>query len=152
MTTRRAMLQVSLTTAVFAVLDFLWLGVLMHDFYKVELGALARLAGPNFAPIWWAAVAVFGVLVLGLVVFVLPRTAGRATRALGLGALFGLIAYGTYDLTAYSMIVGWSLRMTVVDMLWGAVICGVTAAVVTLLEPRLAGAASPRLAPGPHLV
>jgi uncharacterized membrane protein len=129
---------VVLTTVIFAVLDFLWLGVFMNGFYKAELGAMARLSGADFAPIWWAALAVYAVLVTGLVVFVLPRAAGSPTRALGLGALQGLITYGTYDLTAYSVIQGWSLRMTLVDMVWGVSICGLTCALVAMVEPRLA--------------
>ena len=61
-TTRRAALQVVLTTVVFAVLDFIWLGLFMNGFYKAELGTMARLSGANFAPVWWAAFAVYGVL------------------------------------------------------------------------------------------
>lgn len=134
---RRVVLQVVLTTVVFAVLDFLWLGVFMNGFYKTELGTMARLSGSNFAPVWWAAFAVYAVLVIGLVVFVLPRSHGAPARALGFGALLGVVTYGTYDFTAYSVIAGWSLRMTLVDLAWGAVICGVSAAIVTALEPRL---------------
>lgn len=33
--------------------------------------------------------------------------------------LFGLIAYGTYDLTNFSMLREWPLSITVIDMLWG---------------------------------
>ncbi len=141
-TARQLLLRVVLTTAVFASLDFVWLGILMNDFYKAELGPLARLSGPNFAPVWWAAFAVYGLLVLGLVVFVLPRAVGRPLRALGFGAVLGLVCYGTYDFTAYSVLAGWSLRMTLVDLVWGAAICGVSAAVVTALETRLTAAAS----------
>lgn len=137
MTARRTALRVLLTTVIFAALDFLWLGVFMNGFYKTELGTMARLSGANFAPVWWAALAVYGVLVLGLLVFVLPRAEGNATRALGFGALLGLVAYGTYDLTAYSVLKGWSLRMTLIDMVWGASICGLTCALVTMIEPRL---------------
>jgi uncharacterized membrane protein len=144
LTVRRVTLQVVLTTAIFAVLDFVWLGVLMNEFYKTELGPLARLSGSNFAPVWWAAFAVYGVLVTGIVVFVLPRAEGQPRRALGFGALMGVVTYGTYDFTAYSVLAGWSLRMTLVDIAWGAVICGTSAALVTLLEPK------PPKAPASH--
>lgn len=140
---RRLVLRIVLTTVIFAVLDFLWLGVFMNGFYKTELGTLARLSGPDFAPVWWAALAVYAVLVLGLVVFVLPRAAGHPTRALGFGALLGFVAYGTYDLTAYSVLQGWSLRMTLVDMAWGASICAMTSALVITLEPRLVAVPRP---------
>lgn len=141
---RRIAQQVLVTTLTFVVLDFVWLGVLMSGFYKAELGPLARLSGPDFAPVWWAAVAVYVVLVTGVVVFVLPRAEGHPSRAFLFGALFGLVAYGTYDLTAYSVIVGWSLRMTVVDLLWGAVICGISAYVATAVAGRAVAPATPR--------
>jgi uncharacterized membrane protein len=144
--------QAFLTTIAFAVLDFLWLGVFMNGFYKTELGALARLSGPDFAPIWWAALAVYGVLVLGIVVFVLPRADGHPLRALGFGALMGLICYGTYDFTAYSVLAGWSLRMTLVDIAWGAVICGVSAAMAVLIESKVAPAVETSRVPHQRLV
>ena len=37
---------------VFALLDFLWLGVVMSGFYRTELAALARTSNGSFAPIW----------------------------------------------------------------------------------------------------
>ena len=36
------------------------------------------------------------------------------------GALFGLIAYATYDLTNLATLQGWPLVVTAVDMVWGA--------------------------------
>jgi uncharacterized membrane protein len=152
MTARRLALQALLTTVVFATLDFVWLGVLMNGFYKAELAGLARLSGANFAPVWWAALGVYGVLVMGIVVFVLPRAERQPWRALGFGALLGVVTYGTYDLTAYAVLAGWSLRMTVVDIVWGATICGVSAAVVTHLEPKFSPASAPQPAPRQHLV
>lgn len=146
MTAGRLALRMVLTTVMFAALDFLWLGVFMNGFYKTELGGLARLSGTDFAPVWWAAVGVYAVLVAGLVVFVLPRAAGHPAPAFGFGALQGLITYGTYDLTAYSVIQGWPLRMTVVDMAWGASICGLTCALVTICESRLLAPPDPRRA------
>lgn len=129
--------QVGLTVLVFAALDYVWLGLLMRDFYRAELGALARQSADGLAPVWWAAFAVYAVLVTGLVVFVLPRTIGSPSRAASLGGLFGLVTYGTYDFTGHAVIAGWSLRMTLVDLAWGTVICGLTAAVVTAARPRI---------------
>ena len=137
---RRLSAQVVLTILTFAALDYVWLGVAMREFYRVELGALARQSADGLAPIWWAAIGVYAVLVTGLVVFVLPRTGGSPSRAALLGGLFGLVTYGTYDFTGYAVISGWSLRMTLVDLAWGAVICGLTAAIVTTADSRLARA------------
>ena len=149
---RRAVRQTVLTTIVFAALDAVWLGVAMNGFYKSELGSLARLSGSNFAPVWWAACVVYALLVVGLVVFVLPRATGQPARALGFGALFGGVAYGTYDFTAYAVLAGWSLRMTLVDLWWGAVICGLSAAVVTVVESRFDSVQASHPAPRQPLI
>ncbi len=152
MTWQRMTRRVALTTAVFLAMDFVWLGLLMPGFYKAELGALARVSGPDFAPIWWSAVAVYACLVAGIVVFVLPQAEGRPARALVLGAVLGIVTYGTYDFTAYAVLAGWSLRMTVIDVLWGAVICGVSSAAAIWLEPRVIASPVVRPAAGQHLL
>jgi uncharacterized membrane protein len=37
-------------------------------------------------------------------------------------ALFGLITYGTYDLTNLATVRDWPVLVTVVDMIWGTVL------------------------------
>ena len=53
--------------------------------------------------------------------------------ALALGALFGALAYVTYDLTNYATLRTWSLQITVIDIAYGAAASGVTAVLATLL-------------------
>ncbi|MFW6048994.1 MAG: DUF2177 family protein, partial [Candidatus Bipolaricaulota bacterium] len=43
-------------------------------------------------------------------------------RAVGMGILFGVITYSTYDLTNLSTLQGWPLKMTIVDIIWGGVL------------------------------
>jgi uncharacterized membrane protein len=111
------------------VLDGLWLGVLMKDFYRRHLASLARMADGGLDPIWPIAALVYPVLALGLTVFVLGRTRSPI-EALLLGALFGAITFATYDLTNHATLRDWSGTMTLVDIAWGAFSCGVTAATV----------------------
>ncbi|MGB5828325.1 MAG: DUF2177 family protein [Pseudomonas mandelii] len=101
------------TLLAFLVLDGLWLGVLMAPTYRALLGPL-MLDQPLLAP-----AAVFYLLyVLGCVVFVvLPAKTWR--RALVLGALLGLVAYGTYDLSNWATLNGWSAQLALMDMAWG---------------------------------
>ncbi|MDE2016454.1 MAG: DUF2177 family protein, partial [Hyphomicrobiales bacterium] len=73
------------------------------------------------------AAAAFNLLyVAGLVAFgVMPGLAsGRWTTSLAWGAAFGLVAYGTYDLTNQATLRNWSTTLSVVDMAWGAVLSG----------------------------
>ncbi len=126
---------------VFLVMDAVWLGLLMKGFYNTELGDLARRDNGAMSPRWPAAVLVYVIIPLGIVMFVRPAMGSAATwpQAAGWGALFGLIGYGIYDLTNRAVLERWSLKMTVIDMVWGATICGVCALVMRIAEARLAG-------------
>jgi uncharacterized membrane protein len=67
--------------------------------------------------------------IVGIIVFaVLPGVEkGSVVEALWRGALLGLVAYGTYDLTNLSTLKDWSPAITVVDMVWGTVLTGTVA-------------------------
>jgi uncharacterized membrane protein len=129
-----------LVLMIFLAIDLTWLGVLMAKFYKAELGPLARRSGEAMAPVWWAAFVVYVLIPLGIVLFVLPRVSpeGSAVAALGWGFLYGVILYGVYDLTNYSLIDRWPWRMTLVDMAWGGFICAVTSLIAVILDRWLA--------------
>ena len=111
---------------IFFLIDFSWLGFVAAKLYKSELGGLARLSGGNLVPVWWAAVIVYLLIPLGSIIFVLPRvsTANIFPAALLWGALYGGILYGVYDMTNYSMLAKWPLRLTWIDICWGCVLCG----------------------------
>lgn len=109
---------------VFLGLDALWLGVVARGLYRREFGALL-LEKPNFA-----AAAVFYAIYLGGVVFFAVRPAldgGGWTRAALYGALFGLVAYATYDLTNLATLKGFPIRVVVPDLIWGAAVSGAAA-------------------------
>lgn len=69
------------------------------------------------------------VYLVGLAVFaVLPAAnAGSWAMALGLGALLGLVGYGTYDFTNLSTLRNWPLMVGIVDLLWGTALSAVAA-------------------------
>ncbi|MFZ6648979.1 DUF2177 family protein [Undibacterium sp. TJN25] len=100
----------------FCCLDYLWLAHIATDFYKTEMGEL--MGTPDMA-----AVALFYlVYIFGIVVFCIrpAMKTGNMMKALVLGALLGVVAYGTYDLSNLATIKGWSRQLTIVDMLWGS--------------------------------
>ena len=119
------------TLPAFIAVDFLWIGVLMGRFYKSELGPLARRSGETLAPIWPAAIVTYLLIVGGLMALVLPQLGPRGTllQAALWGSLFGLVLYGVHDLTNYATLDKWSLRMTLVDIVWGTVLSAATAVV-----------------------
>lgn len=112
------------------VLDALWLGVIARDWLAGQLGALKRekfLLAPGilFYVLYSVGVAVFAVAP--------AMEEGGWQKAAMLGAFLGLVAYGTYDLTNLTTLKNWPLPMTIVDMVWGAVMSAAAAAGAVLI-------------------
>jgi uncharacterized membrane protein len=122
------MLSFIATFLVMAVLDGIWLGAVARGFYRRHLGYLMADT-PN-----WAAAGAFYVLyAIGVAVFAVQPgvDAGSALSALWRGALFGLVAYATYDLTNMATVRGWPAILTVVDLSWGTVLSAAVAGSAT---------------------
>ncbi|HEV2502731.1 MAG TPA: DUF2177 family protein [Mesorhizobium sp.] len=109
---------------VFGALDAIWLTTMTSRIYRPVLGDIL-LSDLRIAP----ALAFYLLYPVGLVVFAaMPALrAGSAGTALGHGALFGLIAYATYDLTNYATLRSWTLQITLIDLAYGTVVAGLTA-------------------------
>ncbi len=111
--------------ASFLALDFAWLATTVSRFYKPRLGELMALQPRLGAAALFYLLYVAGVLALA----VLPGLRdGSPVAAIWRGALFGLVAYATYDLTNLSTLRGWPWDLTVVDMVWGTVLTGAVSA------------------------
>jgi uncharacterized membrane protein len=111
---------------VFLGLDAIWLSRIALGMYRQELGSLL-LDKPNL-PI----AAAFDLLyVVGIVVLaIVPALSeGGWIKALLLGAVLGLVAYGTYDITNLSTLKGWSTRLALIDIAWGTALTAVSAAI-----------------------
>lgn len=118
---------------VFLAVDALWLGVLMQPVYAAALGTLLAEQ-----PRWTPAVLFYLLYVLGLLVFAIRPglRVRRASMAAALGALLGLVAYGTYDLSNYATLQGWPLALSAIDMAWGAVLSSLAATAGYLAASR----------------
>jgi uncharacterized membrane protein len=112
--------------AALVVLDGLWLGLVMKDFYRTSLASIARMKDGGLDPIWPVAVLVYPVIAAGLAVFVLAR-ARTPPEALAL-------TYAVYDLTNHATLRDWRPIMTVIDICWGACSCGVAAWTASMLS------------------
>lgn len=105
-------------------LDMLWLGVVAGSTYRQAIGHLMAEQ-----PRLGAAAAFYGLYTAGLVVFVLAG-AGPTTpwgQTLLKGAMFGLVAYATYDLSNLATLRDWPLSLTLIDMAWGSTLTAVAA-------------------------
>ena len=118
------------TLVVFFGLDLVWLGVVARSFYASRLGDLLR-DNINYL----AAGGFYLAYVAGIVFFAIaPALAeGSWGRAALNGALLGLLAYGTYDMTNIATLKDWPVAMSIVDMAWGGVVTCVSAALGFLM-------------------
>lgn len=111
---------------VMGVLDALWLSVIANKFYKSQIGLLL-LDKPNM----FAAVLFYIIYVVGIVLFVLNPALEKHSwqHAISHGALFGFVAYATYDLTNLATLKQWPVKLVVVDLLWGALLTAAVAGI-----------------------
>ena len=110
----------------FGALDAVWLNTMAQRLYRPELGDLLAREF-RMAP----ALVFYALYLVGIQIFaVAPALAsGRWVTALVYGALFGFFCYATYDLTNQATLRSWSVKLTLIDMAWGAFATGAAAAI-----------------------
>jgi uncharacterized membrane protein len=123
------------TGLVFFVLDAIWLLSMNRLLYRPLLGPIL-LDTAKLAP----AALFYFIYFFGVVFFaVAPALAsGRWTTALVHGALFGLVAYATYDLTNQATLKGWSGVVSLADICWGVILSATSAALGFLVTRAIA--------------
>ena len=119
---------------VFFALDMLWIGVVAKGFYAKQIGSLLK-SDVN----WLAAVLFYLLFIAGLVVFVITPSMQKGSwmHACLLGAFFGLVCYATYDLTNLAVAKNWPLLVTIVDLIWGAVLASAVSTITYLIAQKL---------------
>ena len=105
-----------IASLIFLVIDIIWLSFATKSFYRPLIGNL--LADK---PVMWAAALFYIIYVFGMSLVVIQPCVdtGNLIKTLYTGFIFGLVAYGTYNLTNMAVIKGWSPTVTFVDMFWG---------------------------------
>ena len=104
---------------VFVALDAIWLSQVALGLYRREVGDLL-LDQPNLR-----IAGLFYVLFVAGIALLAVQPAvdnGGWFAALWMGAVLGLVAYGTYDLTNLSTLRGWSLAIAGIDLAWGVIL------------------------------
>ena len=119
---------------VFFAIDMAWLGLVAKDFYSAQIGTLMK-SDVN----WTAAIIFYLIFIAGLVVFAISPAMekGSWTHALLFGALFGLVCYATYDLTNLAVAKDWPLLVTIVDLIWGAVLAASVSTVTYFVASKI---------------
>ncbi len=112
------------TSAVFLIADALMLKTVIQPLFRSHLGR-ALIDGARLLP----AALFYLVYMAGILWFAgLPalQAAQPAAAALN-GAMLGLVAYGTYELTSWAVMRDWHPTMVAVDWAWGTALTALSA-------------------------
>ena len=101
---------------IFLIIDIIWLSFAVKSFYRPNIGHLLL-----DKPVMWAAVMFYLVYVFGLSIVIIEPglNYNEPIKFLFKAFMFGLVAYGTYNLTNMATVKGWSPIVVFTDMLWG---------------------------------
>ena len=108
------------------------------DLYKNRTLAIS---GKGYTNRYYSAVVVYLALALGIYVLVLPRIRSsssvswkdRLQDSIMYGGAFGLASYATFDFTMHFMFEKWDLGVSIMDSVWGGVLCSIVAFIISYL-------------------
>ncbi|MGM0379820.1 MAG: DUF2177 family protein [Bacillota bacterium] len=118
------------TFSVFMVIDLIWLGVVAKNLYQKYLGYIMT-SNIN----WIAAVIFYIIFVIGMLYFaIIPALDDMSLKkAIINGMAYGFITYATYDLTNLATLEDWPIFITIIDMIWGTTLAGLTTVISYLI-------------------
>ena len=127
------LIRFGIIAVLFLGLDAVWLSQTQEILYRRYLPGIL-LDGFRLLP----ALLFYILYVAGIMVFAVEPAdvSGRIATAAKRGAFFGLVAYGTYDLSNQATLSVWSSVVTAADMAWGTVATGLAASIGFALTRR----------------
>jgi uncharacterized membrane protein len=115
----------------FFIIDVFWIYFVATPMYKQEVSSLMELKVPP-------ALLFYVIFLLGLIFFVVnPNQDNTLLNVFLIGAFFGLVTYGTYDLTVYASMNIFSLKLVIADILWGMFLSGAVATLTVFTINKL---------------
>ena len=124
------------TLGFFVVFDSIWLTSTTQSLYRPVLGNIL-VEQLRVAP----AIGFYLLYPLGIAIFAVAPSlkADAILPAIAYGALFGLFAYATYDLTNFATLRHWTAHITMIDIAWGAFATGASATLAYLATKTIGG-------------
>jgi uncharacterized membrane protein len=105
----------------FIILDGIYLNLIKNYFNN----QIKVIQGSDIKINYMAVAITYIFLIYGLNYFII-----RNHRSVKDAALFGLIIYAVYEFTNLSLFKNWSVLTAIIDTIWGAVLFGLTTAIV----------------------
>jgi uncharacterized membrane protein len=119
------MLQYLTAAIVFVVLDGIYVNLIKSSFNR----QIKNIQGSDIKVNMIAAAITYIILIFGINYFIIQKK-----RSVSDAALLGFVIYGVYDFTNLALFSNWSVLLSIVDTMWGAVLFGLTTGIVYKLE------------------
>jgi uncharacterized membrane protein len=119
------MLQYLTAAIVFVVLDGIYVNLIKSSFNR----QLKNIQGTDIKVNMIAAAITYIILIFGINYFIIQKK-----RSVSDAALLGFVIYGVYNFTNLALFSNWSILLSIVDTMWGAVLFGLTSGIVYKLE------------------
>ena len=122
------------TALIFLIIDIIWLSFAVKSFYRPNIGHLLL-----DKPILWAAALFYIIYIIGLAVVIIEPSlkSNNELEKLFRAFIFGVVAYGTYNLTNMATVKGWSTNVVFVDMFWGGLLTAFSSYFGILLAKKI---------------
>ena len=123
-----------LAAVIFLIIDVIWLSFAVKSFYRPNIGHLLL-----DKPVLWAAAMFYIIYVVGIGVVLIEPSINfeNSFSFLFKAFIFGLVAYGTYNLTNMATVKGWSPSVVFVDMVWGGLLTAFSSYYGILIAKKL---------------
>ena len=123
-----------IASIIFFIIDVIWLSFATKSFYRPLIGNLL-----SDKPVIWAAALFYILYVIGMSLIVIQPCidSDGVIKSLYIGFVFGLVAYGTYNLTNMAVLKGWSPTVVFVDMFWGGALTAFSSASGIFLAKKI---------------
>lgn len=108
-----------LTFISLVLLDYIVISTIILPLYQSNLSEILR-QDMKIIPslITWL------IITLGISYFVTPNSKTNKDSFIH-GLLFGLVIYGVFDLTNYAILSQWTIKIVLIDVIWGMLLCGI---------------------------
>jgi uncharacterized membrane protein len=105
------------TAIVFVALDFMYLNLIKNYFSKQIISVQGEKLTVNFL----GAAICYILLITGLNYFII-----EPKKSVYDAFLLGIVIYGVYETTNYSLFKNWSILTVIIDTLWGGILFATT--------------------------
>jgi uncharacterized membrane protein len=110
----------------------LWFGTVSYQ--KIYKPQFLQLNSNKFSFRKLPAIITYVILSLGLSLLLFYQNPTTIVQSICIGLLYGFVVYSVYNGTNYSTIEKYSLKTTLVDTLWGTILCGILSTIIFVID------------------